>query len=125
MRKLSKEETEMRVLILAKEGEQSAAATPPAPDAMAEYQKFNEELVKAGVVIGAGRLSPSAQGKRVRFDGKKRTVIDGPFAESKELVAGYWLWQVRSIDEALEWLKRAPYDGGIFEIREISMSEGV
>ena len=119
------EEIEMRVLILAKEGNQSAAASPPTAEAMAEYQKFNEELVKAGVVIGAGRLSPSSQGKRVRFDGKKRTVIDGPFAESKELVAGYWLWQVRSIDEALEWLKRAPYDGGTFEVREISMSEGV
>ncbi len=115
----------MRVLILAKEGEQSEAAKPPTPEAMAEYQRFNEELVKAAVVIGSGRLSPSAQGKRVRFDGKKRSVIDGPFAESKELVAGYWLWQVRSMDEALEWLKRAPYDGGTFEIREIAMSEGV
>jgi hypothetical protein len=114
----------MRVLILAKEGEQSDAATPPTPEAMAEYQKFNEELVKAGVVLGAGRLSPSSQGKRVRFDGKKRTVIDGPWAETKELVAGYWLWQVRSIDEALEWLKRAPYDGGTFEIRQISQHEG-
>jgi hypothetical protein len=116
---------EMRVLILAKEGEQTEAATPPTPEAMAAYQKFNEELVKAGVVVGAGRLSPSSQGKRVRFDGKKRTVLDGPWAETKELVAGYWLWQVRSIDEALEWLKRAPYDGGTFEVREISMSEGV
>lgn len=114
----------MRVLVLAKEGEQSETAAPPTPEAMAEYQRFNEELVKAGVVIGAGRLSPSSQGKRVRFDGKKRTVIDGPFAETKELVAGYWLWQVRSIDEALEWLKRAPYDGGTFEVREISMHEG-
>src|SRR5437899_12654267 len=110
----------MRVLILAKEGEQSAAATPPAADAMAAYQKFNEELVKAGVVLGAGRLSPSSQGKRVRFDGKKRTVIDGPWAETKELVAGYWLWQVRSLDEALEWLKRAPYDGGTCGVREIA-----
>src|SRR5207245_9232325 len=106
----------MRVLILAKEGAQTAATTLPAADAMAAYQKFNEELVKAGVVIGAGRLSPSAQGKRVRFDGKKRTVIDGPFAESKELVAGYWLWQVRSIDEALEGLKRRPYDGGTLQV---------
>jgi hypothetical protein len=114
----------MRVLVLAKEGEQRDAAAPPTPEAMAEYQKFNEELVKAGVVLGAGRLSPSSQGKRVRFDGKKRTVIDGPWAESKELVAGYWLWQVRSLDEALEWLKRAPYDGGTFEIREISQHEG-
>ena len=115
----------MRVLIMAKEGEQSAAATPPTPEAMAEYQKFNDELVKAGVVIGAGRLAPSSQGRRVRFDGKKRTVIDGPFAESKELVAGYWLWQVRSIDEALEWLKRAPYDGGTFEVRQVLEYEGM
>src|SRR6266849_5354927 len=122
---VQEEETEMRVLVLAKEGEQSEAATPPTPEAMAEYQKFNGELVKAGVVVGAGRLSPSSQGKRVQFDGKKRTVIDGPFAESKELVAGYWLWQVRSMDEALEWLKRAPYDGGTFEVREVSMHEGV
>jgi hypothetical protein len=116
---------EMRVLVLAKEGAPSEAATPPTPEAMAEYQKFNEELVKAGVVVGAGRLSPSSQGKRVQFDGKKRTVIDGPFAESKELVAGYWLWEVRSLAEALEWLKRAPYEGGTFEIREVSMHEGV
>ena len=115
----------MRVLILAKEGEPSDKATPPTPEAMAEYQKFNEELVKAGVVLEAGLLHPSSQSKRVRFDGKKRTVIDGPFAESKELVAGYWLWQVRSIDEALEWLKRAPYDGGTFEIREVLEYEGM
>jgi hypothetical protein len=105
----------MRVLIVAKEGNQSEAATPPTPEAMAAYEKFNGELVKAGVVLEAGRLYPSSQGKRVRFEGKKRTVIDGPFAETKELVAGYWLWQVRSIDEALEWLKRAPYDGGTFD----------
>ena len=114
----------MRVLILAKEGDQSASATPPTPEAMAEFQRFNQELVKAGVVIGDGRLYPSSQGKRVRFDGKKRTVIDGPWAETKELVAGYWLWQVRSLDEALEWLKRAPYDGGTFEVREIAQHEG-
>jgi hypothetical protein len=109
----------MRVLIMAKEGEQSEPANSPTPHAMAEYQKYNEELVKAGVVLEAGRLHPSSQSKRVRFDGKKRTVIDGPFAETKELVAGYWLWQVRSIDEALEWLKRAPYEGGTFEVREV------
>jgi len=115
----------MRVLILAKEGNQSETANPPTPEAMADYQKFNEELVKAGVVLEAGRLHPSSQSKRVRFDGKKRTVIDGPFAETKELVAGYWLWQVRSIDEALEWLKRAPYDGGTFEIREVVEYEGM
>src|SRR2546423_2005114 len=85
----------MRVLVLAKEDHQSATPKPPTPEAMAEFQKFNEELVKAGVVLGDGRLYPSSQGKRLRFDGKKRTVIDGPFAESKELVGGYWLWQGR------------------------------
>lgn len=114
----------MRVLILAKEGEPNKAATPPTPQAMAEHQRFNDELVKAGVVIASGRLAPSAQGKRVDFDGKRRTIIDGPFAETKELVAGYWLWEVRSMDEAVEWLKRAPYGGGTFEIREVSMHEG-
>jgi hypothetical protein len=115
----------MRVLIMAKEGNQTEAAAPPTPEAMAEYQKFDQELVKAGVVLESGRLHSSSQGKRVRFDGKKRTVIDGPFAEAKELVAGYWLWQVRSIDEALEWLKRAPYEGGTFEVREVVEFEGM
>jgi len=115
----------MRVLVLAKEGNQSATASPPTPEAMAEYQKFNEELVKAGVVVGSGRLSPSLEGKRLRFDGKKRTVIDGPFPEAKELVGGYWLWDVRSMDEALEWLKRAPFDGGVFEIRQVSQYDGM
>ena len=115
----------MRVLVLAKEDPQrSGPGAPPTQEAMAAYQKFNEELVKAGVVVGSGRLAPSAQGKRVHFEGTKRTVIDGPFTEAKELVAGFWLWQVRSIDEALEWLKRAPYDGGTFEVREVAMYEG-
>src|SRR5258707_2973110 len=114
----------MRVLIIAKEGEQSETATPPTPEAMAEFQKFNDELVKAGVVLEAGRLHPSSQGKRVRFDGKKRAVIDGPFTESKELVAGYWLWQVRSIDQALEWLKRAPYDGRTLHGPEVLRDAG-
>src|SRR2546425_8134161 len=109
----------MRVLILAKEDHQVRAATPPTPEEMAEFQKFNEELVKAGVVLGDGRLHPSSQGKRLRFDGKKRTVIDGPFAETKELVAGYWLWQVRSMDEAPQGLKPAPFDAGNYEIRQI------
>ena len=118
-------ETDMRVLIMAKEGEQTQADAPPTPEAMAEFMKFNEELVKAGVVLEAGRLHPSSEGRRVRFDGKKRTVIDGPFAETKELVAGYWLWQVRTMDEALEWLKRAPYDGGTFEVREVIEYEGM
>src|SRR2546425_1459991 len=108
----------MRVLIMAKEGNQSEAATPPTPEAMAEYQKFDEELVKAGVVLEAGRLHPSSQGKRVRFDGKKRTVIDGPFAEAKELVAGYWLWQGGPIDEGPPWVERGPYQRRGLQNRE-------
>src|SRR5207247_10962041 len=100
---------DMRVLILAKEDHQSRAATPPTPQEMAEFQKFNEELVKAGVVIGDGRLYPSSQGKRLRFEGRKRTVIDGPFAETKELVAGYWLWQVRSMAGAGEGAQAGPF----------------
>ena len=115
----------MRVLIMAKEGDRSEPARPPTPEAMAEHERFNSEIVKAGIVVGAGRLQPSSQAKRVSFDGKKRSVIDGPFTETKELVAGYWLWQVRSMDEAIEWLKRAPYDGGIFEIREVAQYEGM
>src|SRR2546425_12723372 len=95
----------MRVLIMAKEGNQSGAATPPTPEAMAEYQKFDEELVKAGVVLEAGRLHPSSQGKRVRFDEKKRTVIDGPLAEAKELAAGYWLWEGGAMEAGLRRLK--------------------
>src|SRR2546426_10658657 len=114
----------MRVLILAKEDHQVRAATPPTPEEMAEFQKFNEDLVKAGVVVGDGRLYPSSQGKRLRFDGKKRSVIDGPFAETKELVAGYWLWQGRSIDEAIEWVKRAPFDARAYEIRQIFDTRG-
>jgi len=112
----------MRVLILAKEDH---VATAPTPEMMAEFQAFNEELVKAGVVIGDGRLYPSGQAKRLKFDGRKRTVIDGPFTETKEMVAGYWLWQVRSMDEALEWLKRAPFDAGTYEVRQIHDMEGM
>jgi hypothetical protein len=85
---------------------------------------YNESLVAAGVLLAADGLHPSAKGVRVRFDGSSRTVIDGPFAEAKELVAGYWIWQVRSLDEAVEWLKRAPFDGGTeVEIRPIFESE--
>src|SRR2546430_11391962 len=114
----------MRVLVLAKEDHQAQAEKPPTPEVIAEFQKFNEELIKAGVVLGDGRLHPSSQGKRLRFDGKKRTVIDGPFAETKELVAGYWLWQVRSVGEAIEWLKRAPFDPRAYEVRQISDTAG-
>src|SRR5260221_5237670 len=95
------EETEMRVLIMAKEGERNEAAAPPSAEAMAENQKYNEELVKAGAGIGAGRLYPSSPSKRVRFVGQKSTAIDGPFAENKTLLAGYWLCQGRFIDAPL------------------------
>src|SRR6185437_13388812 len=82
--------------------------------------KFNEELVKAGVMLAGDGLKASSNGKRVKFSGDQRTVIDGPFAETKELIAGYWIWQVRSLDEAAEWLKRAPLDGGeVVEIRPV------
>src|SRR3981081_3884442 len=114
----------MQVMVLAKEGEQSETVAPPSPETLAEFQTYNDELVKAGIVVAAGRLVPSSKGKRVRFDGKKRTVVDGPFAEAKELVGGYWLWQVRSMDEAIEWLKRAPFDGGGFADTEIFQTKG-
>ncbi len=86
--------------------------------------KFNEELVKAGVMLAADGLHPSSKGKRVRFSGGKPTVIDGPFAETKELIAGFWLWQTKSMEEAIEWLKRAPFDGGAeVEIRPVFEAE--
>ena len=97
----------MQVMVLAKEGEQSETATPPSPEAFAEFQKYNDELVKAGVVIAAGRLYPSSTGKRVQFDGKKRTVIDGPFAEAKEHIGGFWVLKAQDLDEALEWGRKA------------------
>ena len=115
----------MRFMVIVKADKNSEAGVLPDKKILGDMGKFNEELVKAGVMLAGEGLQPSSKGARVRFDGAKRTVIDGPFAETKELVAGYWLWQVRSIDEAIEWLKRAPYDGGTFEVREISMSEGV
>jgi hypothetical protein len=88
------------------------AGQMPSEKMLAEMGKFNEELVKAGVMLAGDGLKPSSQGKRVRFSGSKRTVIDGPFAETKELVAGFWIWQVKSVEEAVEWLKRAPFDEG-------------
>ena len=98
----------MRVMVLVKATKEQDAGVVPDEKALAEMGTYNEELVKAGVMLAAEGLQPSAKGKRIRFSGSKRTVLDGPFAESKELVAGYWLWQVRSMEEAVEWLKRAP-----------------
>ena len=109
----------MRVMLLAKSSPGSENVEPSGQgfEAMGRY---TEELVAAGVLLDGGRLHPSSKGARVRFDGSSRTVTDGPFSEAKELVAGYWLWQVRSLDEAIEWLKRAPFDGGMeIEIRQV------
>jgi hypothetical protein len=102
------QEDEMRVMVLVKATKDSEAGVMPTQTLLAEMGKFNEQLVKAGVMLAGDGLRPSAQGKRVRFSGRNRTVTDGPFAETKELVAGFWLWQVRSIEEAVEWVKRCP-----------------
>ena len=110
----------MRVMVLVKANEESEAGVLPTGEQLAEMGKFNEEMVKAGVMLAGEGLHSSAKGKRVRFTEGQRTVIDGPFAETKELVAGYWIWQVRSMDEAVEWLKRAPFGGGTeVEIRQV------
>ena len=98
----------MRVMVIVKGATQSEAGELPDEAMLTEMGRFNEELVKAGVLLAGEGLQPSSKGKRVRFVGRERVVIDGPFAESKELVAGFWLWQVRSIDEAIEWAKRCP-----------------
>jgi len=98
----------MRFMVLVKATQDSEAGTLPDEKLLADMGKFNEELVKAGVMLAGEGLHPSSKGARVRFSGDKRTVIDGPFAETKELVAGYWLWQVKSKEEAIEWVKRSP-----------------
>jgi hypothetical protein len=109
----------MRVMVLVKNTPESEAVPPPT-GILEAMGRFNEELVNAGVILAADGLTSSAHGARVRFDGDRRTVIDGPFTEAKELVAGYWIWQVRSLDEAIEWLKRAPFGGGAeVEIRPV------
>ena len=110
----------MRFMVIVKANQDSEAGVMPSEQLLTEMGKYNEELVKAGVMLAGEGLHPSSKGVRVRFEGKKRTVIDGPFSETKELVAGYWLWQVRSRDEAIEWLKRAPFDGGAeVELRQV------
>ena len=111
----------MRVMVIVKANEESEAGGVPDATELAKMGKFNEQLVEAGVMLMGEGLHPSSKGARVRFDGRQRTVIDGPFAETKELVAGFWLWQVRSLDEAIEWIKRAPlFDGGVeIELRPV------
>jgi hypothetical protein len=98
----------MRVMVIVKATKDSEAGVMPSQELLTEMGKYNEELVKAGVMLAGEGLHPSSKGKRVRFAGKSRSVIDGPFAETKELIAGFWLWQVKSMDEAVEWLKRCP-----------------
>jgi len=110
----------MRVMVFVKANKGSEAGIMPSTELLTAMGKFNEELVKAGVLLDANGLHASKKGKRIKFSGQQRTVIDGPFAETKELIAGYWLWQVKSIEEAVEWLKRAPFDGGTeVEIRPV------
>src|SRR3954469_24066292 len=119
----------MRVMVIVKATEESENETNPAGFAesslemLAAMGKFNEELVKAGIMLAGDGLKPSRYGKRVHFAGTKRTVTDGPFAETKELVAGFWIWQVRSMDEAIEWIRRSPFQDGEIELRPIMSAE--
>lgn len=110
----------MRVMVVVKACNESEKGILPPAELLEKMGKFNQELMNAGVFLGADGLKASSHGKRVRFSGHERTVIDGPFTESKELIAGYWLWQVKTMEEAVEWLKRAPFDGGTeVEIRPV------
>jgi hypothetical protein len=109
----------MRFMVIVKADKNSEAGVLPSKELLAEMGKFNEELAQAGVMLAGEGLHASSKGARVRFSGNKRTVIDGPFSETKELIAGFWLWQVRSKEEAIEWLKRAPFREGEVEIRQV------
>jgi hypothetical protein len=110
----------MRFMVLVPGGPESEAGEMPSTELLKEMTKYNEELVKAGVMLAGEGLQPTSKGAKVRFDGKQRTVIDGPFTEAKEIIAGYWLWECASRDEALEWLKRAPFGGGVeIELRQV------
>jgi len=114
----------MRVMVIVPGNKDSEAGVLPSKELLAEMGKFNEELVEAGVMLAGEGLHPTSKGVRVKFSGEKPTVIDGPFIESKELVAGFWLWRVKSMEEAIEWLKRAPFGGGVeIEIRPVFETE--
>jgi len=113
----------MRVMVLVKANKDSEAGVLPSPEFFAAMGKFNEELVKAGVMQAGEGLKPSAQGARVRFTGSGRSVFDGPFPHTEDLVAGFWLWQVKSKDEAINWLKRAPFEDATVEIRPLYEAE--
>ena len=109
----------MRFMVLVKADKSSEAGVLPDEKILTAMGKYNEELVKAGVMLAGEGLHPTSKGARVKFSGEQRTVTDGPFTESKELIAGFWLWQVRSKEEAIEWLKRAPFDQTEVEIRQV------
>jgi hypothetical protein len=110
----------MRVMVVVKASKESEAGQMPSEQILRDMTKYNEQLVNAGVMQAGEGLHPSSKGKRVKFSGTQRTVIDGPFAETKELIAGFWLWKVKNMDEAVAWLKKAPFDGGTeLEIRPI------
>ena len=110
----------MRFMVLVPGNAESEAGEMPSTEMLETMTKYNEELVKAGVMLAGEGLHPTSEGVKVRFDGRERTVIDGPFTEAKELVAGYWIWECASREEAIEWLKRAPFDGGVeIELRPI------
>jgi hypothetical protein len=110
----------MRYMVIVKANEESEAGVLPGKEIIDAMQRYNEELVRAGVMLAGEGLHPSSKGVRIRFSGSERTVTDGPFAETKELIAGFWLFQVRSREEAIEWVKRAPFDGGVeIEVRQV------
>ncbi|HKV96265.1 MAG TPA: YciI family protein [Gammaproteobacteria bacterium] len=114
----------MRVMVIVKANKETEAGVMPKRELLEPMGKFNEELVKVGVMLAGDGLHPSSKGKRVRFEGAKRTVTDGPFTETKELIAGFWIWKVKSMQEAVDWLKRAPFDGGAeVEIRPVFEAE--
>jgi hypothetical protein len=116
----------MRVMVLLKGNKDTEAGVMPSQKLLADMGKYNEELVKAGIMLDGEGLQPTAKGKRVRFSGAKRTVIDGPFAESKELIAGFWMWKVKSMDEAVEWIGRCPNptgDEAEIELRQVFEAE--
>ena len=114
----------MRVMVIVKADKNSEAGVLPSKELLSKMGKYNEELVKAGIMLAGEGLHASSKGVRVKFSEGKRTVIDGPFTETKELIAGFWLWQVRSMEEAIEWLKRAPFDGGTeIEVRRVFEAE--
>src|SRR5882672_9065338 len=113
----------MRFMVIVKANKDSEAGVMPSETMLTEMGKFNEELANAGVMLAAEGLHPTSKGARVKFSGGKTTVIDGPFAETKELVAGYWMWQVKSKEDAIEWLKRAPFEDTEVEIRQVFEAE--